>query len=140
MSVWTGAGKDTETCDFNLPCGHAYTLIKKVYAKLKDGSNIRLYQVRNPWRIETQANGSLPFNGTFNDQAAVWQQDPDLVKQTGFFAKNDGIVWMTESEMLQAFIYLQVGEWRSDWVSSMYSAEGITTSSQTYYIDVPAST
>lgn len=52
MSVWTDSGSDTTTCDYNLPCGHAYTLIKKIEATLADGSKVRLYQIRNPWRIE----------------------------------------------------------------------------------------
>lgn len=106
MSVWTGEGKDTDTCEFNLPCGHAYTLIKKVYATLKDGSKVRLYQIRNPWRIETQSDLTKPFSGAYNDQAAVWTTDPGLVAQTGFVAKNDGIVWLTETEFLDAIVWM----------------------------------
>lgn len=53
MAVWTGSGADTEICNLNLPCGHAYTLVKAVQATKKDGTVVQLYQVRNPWGIET---------------------------------------------------------------------------------------
>lgn len=53
MGIWTGSGKDTEICNLNLPCGHAYTLVRGAQGTKADGTLVTLYLVRNPWGIET---------------------------------------------------------------------------------------
>lgn len=129
MAVWTGSGADTEICNLNLPCGHAYTLVKAVQATKKDGTVVQLYQVRNPWGIETQSDGSDAFNGTYNDQASIWTSDPNFAAQVGWWSGNDGYVWVTGPELLATFVYMQITEYRDGWVQSIYSAEGVTTAS-----------
>jgi len=137
MSVWTDQG--STFCAYNLICSHAYTLIGKINATLASGKSVRLYKVRNPWRMETWSDGSRMFNGTYNDNATIWTTDTNLVNQTKFVSKNDGVVWMNETEFLDAFAYMQISEYRSKWVFSWYSAES-TTTAQTYTITLTAPT
>lgn len=66
LGTYQGGG-DTTACAFNLPCGHAYSLISVATVFNSDRTEkIQLYKVRNPWRVDNA------FGGSFADGAAVW--------------------------------------------------------------------
>ena len=65
MSIWTGGGSDTELCQYNLPCGHAYTLLETKMVTAKNGTEIRLLKIRNPWRVDSEFTGKWRDNSTF---------------------------------------------------------------------------
>jgi hypothetical protein len=62
------SGSDKDNCLFNLPCGHAYSLIGVVTVWSADKTQSqRLFKVRNPWRKE---NG---YSGSWKDDAPIWK-------------------------------------------------------------------
>lgn len=127
MNIWTGGGADTTICAYNLPCGHAYSLLQAVEATLANGSKVKLYQIRNPWRKESQSNGGYRFNGAYNDLATVWSTDAGLVKQLNWTNADDGVVWMTGAEVVAAFVWFQIGAYESSYKFSWYNREGATS-------------
>jgi hypothetical protein len=68
-------GGDSDICAFNLPCNHAYTLISATQVALTNSSIYKLYQIRNPWRKESQKSGNITFNGKFCDNCTVWNDE-----------------------------------------------------------------
>lgn len=99
-----------------------------------------LYQIRNPWGIESQSDGTYYFSGQYNDKAAVWTTDTGLVEQTGFVKANDGLMWVTGAEMDATFYALQIAEYREGWVRNWYSAESVSTTTQTYTFTLKTAT
>ena len=113
MSIGTGGGDDTKGCAYNIPCGHAYTLYGAEQVTLKDGTEYKLYKIRNPWRSERM--GSKTFSGKFNDGSDIWSQEPQVAKQLQFINSNDGNIWMTDYELLETFAAARVARWQKDW-------------------------
>ena len=66
MGSYTGGGNDQEKCNYNLPCGHAYTLIDIREVTTNDGETFRLFKIKNPWRSDAE------FEGSFEDSSELW--------------------------------------------------------------------
>ena len=76
---------------------------------------MRLLKIRNPWRSERQSDGTQSYSGAYNDQAAVWTEDPAFAAQVGFTNANDGIFWMTPEEVVSVFVRMQIALHENNW-------------------------
>lgn len=80
-----GDGDDSVKNKYGLPKSHAYTLLSNHIIYNADGTEkARLFRCRNPWGSDTS------YNGTWNDNSALWD---DKVNNYGAqlpFAKNTG--------------------------------------------------
>jgi hypothetical protein len=96
------SGSDKDNCLYNLPCGHAFSLIGVVTVWSADRTQSqRLIKVRNPWRSE---NG---YTGSWKDDSPIWQtvgaDGLTFAQQAGQTNADDGMVHMTPDEVAQAF-------------------------------------
>ena len=67
----------------------------KVYQH--QGKNV--YKIRNPW-------GKFEWGGQYSAKSSFWT--PELKKEVGFVDADDGVFYLSESELLEAFIYYSV--------------------------------
>ena len=74
--------------------GHAYTLLSAAKVKGKDGDEVKLVKLRNPW-------GSGEWTGDWSDESDLWT--PELKKKLGLTTADDGIFWMEYSEFKEIF-------------------------------------
>ena len=62
MTVSSSSGSDTTYNSYNLPNGHAYSLLGAYAIKDSNGNVVnRLLRIRNPWGNDHN------YNGTWND-------------------------------------------------------------------------
>ena len=61
MSLGTSAGSDQTNGPYNLPNGHAYTILQVITITAKNSTTYKLVQIRNPWRTDNK------FTGKWND-------------------------------------------------------------------------
>jgi hypothetical protein len=121
MSLGTSskAGTDKDACAYNLPCGHAYSLLGVATVFNADKSqSTQLYIVRNPWRKDNA------FTGSFADGAAIWNtvgvDGKTYGQQVGLVIADDGVVYMTGPEVKLAFEDLSIAHWRENYQVSWY--------------------
>ena len=93
----TGKGKKEKS---GLVPGHAYTLIGGKEIKYK-GKNLRLIQMRNPWRYGE-------WKGRFGDKSDE-MKDPKFLKLLDYKPKvGDGIFWMSYEDMRKFFVQIDI--------------------------------
>jgi len=101
MTAGTG-GSNIEAQNLKLLgliAGHAYGLIAAASVNDKDGNNVELVQLRNPW-------GGTEWNGDWSDKSDKWT--PELKAQLKLTDSNDGTFWMDFKEMRQYFTRIQI--------------------------------
>ncbi|CDW73209.1 UNKNOWN [Stylonychia lemnae] len=118
MNVVTNTSGDA-VCPFNLACQHVYTLLGVATVYNADKTQVtNLYRIRNPWKVDAG------FNGTFSDNASVWNtvgfDGKTYAQQAGHVIADDGIFWTTPEEFVQSFINVFTGEYRDEFVTSWY--------------------
>ncbi|CDW74329.1 calpain family cysteine protease containing protein [Stylonychia lemnae] len=136
MTIGTPGGSDKDICLYNLPCGHAYTLIDSTIVKSADGKQqYKLVQVRNPWRADQD------FNGKWNDNAKIWSTPGQtFAKQVNLEKKDDGLMWMEDFEVLKAFDQFEIGYYRPGWKHSWYEKLNDDGETSQYFITLDAPT
>ncbi|CDW75517.1 calpain family cysteine protease containing protein [Stylonychia lemnae] len=132
MSLGTPSspGGDKDLCNYSLACGHAYSLLSvKILESADRKTQTRVLMLRNPWRSEGLFNGSLA------DGSALWfTQGPNgktWADEVKLVISNDGVFYMTLDEVINSFNYLNVFEWRENFVTSWYDKRDDQVSSKT---------
>jgi hypothetical protein len=74
--------------------GHAYSLLD-----VFDDKGTNIYKLRNPW-------GNFEWNGAYGAKSNKWT--PELKSRCQSDDKDDGIFFMTESELLRAFVFYSI--------------------------------
>jgi calpain-15 len=74
---------------------HSYSLMR--VHELEEG---RIYRLRNPW-------GRFEWNGRYGEHSKLWT--PDLKLQCEWVEGDDGIFFLSEAELLEAFEYYSIG-------------------------------
>ena len=84
----------------SLVTGHAYTILAAIIVK-KDGKDVRLYKMRNPWGTEV-------YDGPWNDNDTNnWT--PKLRAQVGLVQDlKDGVFYMSHDDLPKAFPIVEV--------------------------------
>ena len=57
MSLGTSSGSDQTNGPYNLPKGHAYTVLQVITVTAQNGTTYKLVQIRNPWRTDNKFTG-----------------------------------------------------------------------------------
>jgi hypothetical protein len=88
-------GKDQgEYDDKGIVPGHAYTLISAKEIIDKNGEEVKIVQMRNPWK-------EGEWTGRFSDTSDDWTDD--LKKECNVIDANDGLFWMSYEDMMLNF-------------------------------------
>ena len=66
---------------------HAYSLIQVKEINTRDGKNIKLLNIRNPW-------GNFEWNGDWSDMSPLWTEEMKHKIQPSF-DEDDGSFWMS---------------------------------------------
>lgn len=86
-------GKDRGQYDDNgIVPGHAYTLISAKEVTDKNGEQVRIVQMRNPWK-------EGEWKGRFSDNSDDWTDQ--LKKECNVVDENDGLFWMLFEDCMQ---------------------------------------
>jgi len=109
------AGTTNDNKETNLPGGHAYTIIG-ITTVQKNGEEVRLIKVRNPW-------GSEEYTGPWSDSSSEWT--PELraevaSKMGGADKKDDGIFYMDITTYRTNFTETQINQDTSAWNMSHF--------------------
>ena len=96
ISAGTSGGNDTETNEFGLVLGHAFSILgTKVLS-----TGTRLVKIRNPWGAET-------YKGDWSDTSDKWT--PELEEEVGLVkTNNDGIFYMSVEDYAKQFSVTQI--------------------------------
>ncbi|KAK3372083.1 hypothetical protein B0H63DRAFT_288176 [Podospora didyma] len=82
---------------------HAYSLLEAREETGEDGKRVRLVKVRNPWGSRGQ-DGVGEWNGPWSDGSKEWS--PYWLTKLNYRFENDGVFWMTYSDLLGTFTNL----------------------------------
>lgn len=74
---------------------HAYSLLKVI-----EHNGAYIYKLRNPW-------GRFEWNGCYGEQSTLWT--PELRLKCEEVGGDDGVFFLSESEVLQAYEYYSIG-------------------------------
>ncbi|KAH8673835.1 hypothetical protein BX600DRAFT_456317 [Xylariales sp. PMI_506] len=109
-----------------LALGHAYSILEAREEVAEDGSKIRLVKIRNPWGQRSEYGGVGEWNGPWSDGSKEWT--PYWLKKMNHTFGDDGVFWMSYSDMLNTFMYIHRTRlfdqnWRvvSQWTSAQIS-------------------
>jgi hypothetical protein len=94
MCSGTGGVDQGKYNDSGIVPGHAYSLIRAAKGTDRNGQEVRLVQMRNPWK-------EGEWNGRFSDKSDDWT--PELKEQLGFEDKDDGLFWILFEDMVHVF-------------------------------------
>ncbi|KAK4222126.1 putative calpain [Podospora fimiseda] len=82
---------------------HAYSLLEAREETDEDGKMIKLVKIRNPWG-EKNLEGNGEWQGPWSDGSKEWT--PYWLNKLNYRFENDGVFWMTYSDMLNTFTNL----------------------------------
>ncbi|KAK4171194.1 putative calpain [Triangularia setosa] len=82
---------------------HAYSLLAAVEEVGEDGKVVRLVKIRNPWG-ERGGDGMGEWTGPWSDGSKEWT--PYWLTKLDYRFEDDGVFWMTYSDMLHTFTNL----------------------------------
>jgi calpain-15 len=83
--------------------GHCYGINDARDLKDKNGNDVKLVKLRNPW-------GNFEWKGTWSDDADDWTEE--LKKEVNLSNVDDGMFWMTFEDFCKYFTYFQVCHYR----------------------------
>lgn len=103
-------GKDQgQYDDMGIVPGHAYTLISAKAVTDKNGKDVKIVQLRNPWK-------EGEWTGRFSDKSDDWTDE--LKTKCKWSDSNDGLFWMVFEEMMQVFDTIDICKYED---SNQYS-------------------
>ncbi|CDW88987.1 calpain family cysteine protease containing protein [Stylonychia lemnae] len=121
--------KDTDSCQFNLPCAHAYSILSYHIITTAEGKQISLIKFKNPHGNDGE------FSGKWADKNGIWntigKNGITYAKQIDMAVKSDGIHYLEDFEIPMTFSDLDFGQYRKGWVSSYYDKQNDTQASVT---------
>ena len=82
-----------------LNSGYTYNLLAIYQVQDKEGKNVYLFKLRNPW-----SKGE--WNGDWSDKSSSW--DDKLKTQVGFINKEDGIFFMSDNDFFKFFKHVEI--------------------------------
>lgn len=95
---------------------HSYGLIAAKRLKDKNGKEIQLVQLRNPW-------GNFEWNGDWGDTSDLWTDE--LKRECNFSANaDDGLFWMSFEDMKKYFGRVQIAKIKDDYFFSGFKCQG----------------
>ena len=105
--------------DMGLITEHSYGLIAAARVKNKEGNDVELVQLRNPW-------GNFEWNGAWGDNSDCWT--PELKKKLNVSTNpDDGLFWMDFEDMKKFFGRCQIAKIQDDYYFSNMKCQGNCT-------------
>ena len=92
-------GQGEITSDVGVVSGHAYSLISIHEIKDKNGQQVKLLKLRNPW-------GSGEWTGAWSDKSKDWT--PELRKAVGSEDKDDGAFFIELNDYLSNYAWTSI--------------------------------
>ncbi|XP_064623466.1 calpain-A-like [Lineus longissimus] len=84
--------------DMGLVMGHAYSITNVVKATLRNGQQVELVRIRNPWGNERE------WEGAWGDDSKEWKMMPEEEKKSiGISYDDDGEFWMCYQDFIKYF-------------------------------------
>lgn len=107
-------GTDSEYNDFNIPMGHAYSLISAHQIKNTAGQvTNRLLRIRNPWGSDTSYNGKWGDSDTASWTAAAKAQVP-------YVNADDGVFFIEDTDFVNCFDSFTIAYLHDDWNNNIF--------------------
>ena len=97
ISCTTSTNVDVSGVGLN--SGYTYNLLAIYQVQDKEGKNVYLFKLRNPW-----SKGE--WNGDWSDKSSSW--DDKLKTQVGFINKEDGIFFMSDNDFFKFFKHVEI--------------------------------
>ena len=97
ISCTTSTNVDVSGVGLN--SGYTYNLLAIYQVQDKEGKNVYLFKLRNPW-----SKGE--WNGDWSDKSSTW--DDKLKTQVGFSNKEDGIFFMSDNDFFKFFKHVEI--------------------------------
>ena len=97
ISCTTSTNVDVSGVGLN--SGYTYNLLAIYQVQDKEGKNVYLFKLRNPW-----SKGE--WNGDWSDKSSSW--DDKLKTQVGFSNKEDGIFFMSDNDFFKFFKHVEI--------------------------------
>lgn len=102
--------------DMGLITEHSYGLIAAARVKDKNGEDVELVQLRNPW-------GNFEWNGDWGDESECWT--PELKRQLKLSTNpDDGLFWMNFEDMKKFFGRVQIAKIQDDYFFCNFKCQG----------------
>ncbi|KAL0215343.1 hypothetical protein P9112_007527 [Eukaryota sp. TZLM1-RC] len=123
LGAGSPSGSDTDTSDFGIVQGHAYS----IHRVAEPERGLQLIQLRNPW-------GRTEWNGAYSDHCPKWTSK--LKKRLDMKAEDDGTFWMEFSDFVVHFSTLYICRFftnsyeariQSAWTRNPFTAGGCQT-------------
>ena len=97
ISCTTSTNVDVSGVGLN--SGYTYNLLAIYQVQDKEGKNVYLFKLRNPW-----SKGE--WNGDWSDKSSSW--DDKLKTQVGFINKEDGIFFISDNDFFKFFKHVEI--------------------------------
>ena len=94
---------------------HAYTLVDFNEIKTKEGQNVYLFRLRNPW-----SKGE--WCGDWSDKSDLWTEE--IKNQVKYNNKEDGFFFMSDNDFFKYFSHVEICNILYDAKSITYTIEG----------------
>ncbi|RKL09491.1 hypothetical protein BFJ71_g1352 [Fusarium oxysporum] len=97
------AGGPGEDHNNGIVLRHAYSILKVAEVEDEDGNKVRLVKIRNPWGQKSE-DGHGEWHGPWSDGSKQWT--PHMIRKLQHQFGDDGIFWMSFSDMLDNFKWM----------------------------------
>ncbi|ENH72571.1 Calpain-9 [Fusarium oxysporum f. sp. cubense race 1] len=97
------AGGPGEDHNNGIVLRHAYSILKVAEVEDEDGNKVRLVKIRNPWGQKSE-DGHGEWHGPWSDGSKQWT--PHMIRKLRHQFGDDGIFWMSFSDMLDNFKWM----------------------------------
>lgn len=120
MTASTASGSDTNYNVYNLPLGHAYSMLGAYAIKDSNGAiTNRLFRMRNPWGTDHA------YNGTWNDQdTKSWTAAAKA--QVPYVDADDGIFFVEDSDFVKIYAHFVIADVHDSWNNNIAEVVGDT--------------
>ncbi|KAF9771918.1 hypothetical protein IL306_010387 [Fusarium sp. DS 682] len=97
------AGGPGEDHNNGIVLRHAYSILKVAEVEDEEGNKVRLVKIRNPWGQKSE-DGHGEWHGPWSDGSKQWT--PHMIRKLQHQFGDDGIFWMSFSDMLDNFKWM----------------------------------